>query len=244
MLIFRRALHLSLWTTACLAVSPALAQGTPASTDSAFTFWGMIEAAGYIGWALIAASAVALALVIEHLMSIRPGRLVPAKLAHQLEQLLAANQLDQARQLVESDTSLLGRVAHAGLKNIGAVFGYFDMQNAMQEVAEREVSGLYRKLEYLSFIAAAAPMLGLLGTVVGMIDAFHTIEMNTQGASPSELAGGISKALVTTCMGLIVAIPSMFFVSYFRNSIDSCVAQAETVVERLMGRFRQGQSKP
>jgi biopolymer transport protein ExbB len=120
------------------------------------------------------------------------------------------------------------------------MFGFFDMQNAMQEVSEREVSKLYRKLEYLSFIASTTPMLGLLGTVTGMIGSFNTIAASGGTANPSDLAGNISMALVTTCMGLIVAIPTMFFVAFFRKRIDSFVAESETVVEKLMGHFRGG----
>ncbi len=82
-------------------------------------------------------------------------------------------------------------------------------------------------------------MLGLLGTVTGMIRAFNQIAITEGTAKPSQLAGGISEALVTTCMGLVVAIPTMFFVSQFRNRVDSCVAETESVVEKLMGRFRQ-----
>ena len=80
---------------------------------------------------------------------------------------------------------------------------------------------------------------GPLGTVTGMIRSFNQIAITEGAARPSQLAGGISEALVTTCMGLVVAIPTMFFVSFFRNRIDSCVAEAETVVEKLMGRFRK-----
>jgi biopolymer transport protein ExbB len=123
---------------------------------------------------------------------------------------------------------------------MGAMFGFFDMQNAMQEVSEREVSKLYRKLEYLSFIATTSPMLGLLGTVTGMISSFNEIRKAEGAANPSDLAGGISMALVTTCMGLIVAIPTMFFVAFFRKRIDGFVAESETVVEKLMGHFRSG----
>ena len=82
-------------------------------------------------------------------------------------------------------------------------------------------------------------MMGLLGTVTGMITAFNQIAQTEGTARPSQLAGGISEALVTTCMGLIVAIPTMFFVSLFRNRIQSYIAQTEVEVEKLMARFRK-----
>ena len=203
------------------------------------TLWTTILAGRWIGLLIIALSIVSVALIVEHFLSIRRERILPAALEKSLAEQIAREQYAQAVERCRKDDSFLAKVVEAGLCRRGGMFGFFDMQSAMQEVGEREVSRLYRKLEYLSFIAAAAPMLGLLGTVTGMITSFNTIAATEGAARPSELAGGISEALVTTCMGLIVAIPTMFFVSQFRNRVDSYVAEAETVVERLMGRFRE-----
>jgi biopolymer transport protein ExbB len=203
------------------------------------SLWSTIVAGGFIGLLVILLSIVAVALIVEHFITIRRERIVPSALAETLGEHMAAEQYDLASEVCGQNDSFLARVVEAGLAQRGGMFGFFDMQNSMQEVSEREVSKLYRKLEYLSFIAAAAPMLGLLGTVTGMIRSFNEIAATEGAAKPSDLAGGISEALVTTCMGLIVAIPTMFFVSQFRNRVDSCVAEAETIVERLMGRFRK-----
>ncbi|MGB2820360.1 MAG: MotA/TolQ/ExbB proton channel family protein [Phycisphaerae bacterium] len=229
---------------ALAAVAPTmLAQTTEPSTDGdeprEVTLWSTIEAGGWIGLLVILMSVASVALVVEHFISIRRERILPGTLEKSLDEQLATEQYGTAAEVCRKDDSLLAKVVEAGLSRRGGMFGFFDMQNAMQEVSEREVSRLYRKLEYLSFIAAAAPMLGLLGTVTGMIRSFNTIAATEGAAKPSDLAGGISEALVTTCMGLIVAIPSMFFVSQFRNRIDGYVAEAETIVERLMGRFRE-----
>ncbi len=221
-----------------LFAGPLLGQDGAVGGDE-ISLWSTIKAGGWIGGLIVLMSLVAVALVCEHFISIRRQRLVPDRLADDVEQQLEANQVAVARQRCREDNSFLGRVVESGLAQVGSMFGFFDMQNAMQEVSEREVSRLYRKLEYLAFIASSAPMLGLLGTVTGMIRSFNQIAVTEGTAKPSQLAGGISEALVTTCMGLIVAIPVMFFVSYFRNRIDSYVAEAETVVERLMGRFRK-----
>jgi len=164
--------------------------------------------------------------------------MLPEELTEELGEHIEKKRYDKAREVCAEDGSFLAQVVGAGLNQVGAMFGFFDMQNAMQEVSEREISKLYRKLEYLSFIASTTPMLGLLGTVTGMIASFNTIAASGGAANPSDLAGGISMALVTTCMGLIVAIPTMFFVAFFRKRIDSYVAESETVVEKLMGHFR------
>ncbi len=227
-----------------VAAPPAVAQSAPdaaaASGGKSISLWSTIKAGGVIGMLIVLMSLVSVALVIEHFLSIRRSRIVPAGLEAELAEHLKAKDYDAARALCESHGSFLANVMGAGLAQIGAMFGFFDMQNAMQEVAEREVSKLYRKLEYLSFIAATAPMCGLLGTVTGMITAFNQIAQTEGTVKPSQLAGGISEALVTTCLGLVVAIPTMFFVAFFRSRIDSFVAEAETVVERLMSPFRLG----
>jgi len=213
----------------------------PAATEALkqISLWSTIAAGGIIGYVIIVMSLVSVALIVEHFITIRRDRLVPGVLAEQLEEHLGRNAYRDAQQVCAYDGSFLAQVVGAGLNQIGAMFGFFDMQNAMQEVSERQISKFYRKLDYLSFIAATAPMMGLLGTVTGMIRSFNKIAATEGTAKPSQLAGGISEALVTTCLGLAVAIPTMFFVSFFRNRVDSLVAEAEVVVEKLMSRFRK-----
>ena len=226
---------------ACAGPLLAAAAAEPEVTETArrISLWSTIQQGGIIGYVIILLSLVAVAFVVEHFLAIRRQTLVPEDLVAALDQQLAAKEYHQAQETCAADGSFLAQVVGAGLNQVGAMFGFFDMQNAMQEVSERQISKLYRKLEYLSFIAATAPMLGLLGTVTGMIRSFNKIALTEGTAKPSQLAGGISEALVTTCLGLIVAIPVMFFVAFFRNRIDSFVAEAESVVEKLMGRFRR-----
>jgi biopolymer transport protein ExbB len=177
--------------------------------------------------------------MIEHFLTLRRERFVPPALAEIVAEHLEARQDDLARQAAEQDGSFLGKVLAAGLAQTDSMFGFFDMQSAMQEVSERELSRYYRKLEYLAVIAALAPMLGLLGTVTGMISSFNVIAVSEGAAKPSQLATGIWEALVTTVEGLVVAIPAMFMASFFRNRVDGFVAEAEAVVEKVMGRFRK-----
>ena len=203
------------------------------------SLWGTIHHGGVIGYLIVLLSVIAGGLVIEHFWTIRRDTFVPERLVAGLKQDIDAKRYEEAQRKCSDDRSFLAVVVAAGLNEMESMFRYFDMQNAMQEISEREISRLYRKLEYLAFIAATAPMLGLLGTVTGMIRSFNIIAVTEGAATPSQLAGGISEALVTTCMGLIVAIPTMFFVSLFRNRIDGYVAETESVVEKLMNRFRR-----
>ena len=232
------AVGLPIVVAAALA-GPVLAQATQEPQPRQISLWSTVKAGGAIGVLIILMSLVSVALIIEHFISLRRDQLIPAALVRQLEEHLETKRYQHAQEACKQDGSFLGLVIGAGLNQIGAMFGFFDMQNAMQEVSERQISKLYRKLDYLTFIAATSPMLGLLGTVTGMIRSFNQIAQTEGTARPSQLAGGISEALVTTCMGLVVAIPTMFFVSFFRNRIDGHVAEAESVVEKLMGRFRR-----
>lgn len=237
---WRLGLSVFLVMVCICTVETPVAGAESAGAEKRITLWSTIPAGGVIGYVIILMSLVSIAFVIEHLLSIRRENLVPGGLVGELDRELSSKNYQKAQELCASDGSFLAKVIGAGLSQIGAMFGFFDMQSAMQEVSEREISKLYRKLEYLSFIAATAPMLGLLGTVTGMIRSFNSIAQTEGTAKPSELAGGISEALVTTCLGLAVAIPAMFFVAFFRNRIDGFVAEAETEVEKLMGRFRRG----
>ncbi|MBN1845519.1 MAG: MotA/TolQ/ExbB proton channel family protein [Sedimentisphaerales bacterium] len=226
-------------------LAPESASATPAAllaAEQRISLWSTIAAGGVIGYLILLMSLVALAFVIEHFLTIRRERLLPAQLIADLEELVHNRQYEQAKQRCGRDGSYLAQVVGAGLNQMGSMFGFFDMQNTMQETSEREISRLNRKLEYLAFIASSAPMMGLLGTVTGMIRAFNKIAETEGAARPSELAGGISEALVTTCLGLVVAIPTMFCVAVFRSRIESYVSEAESVVEKLMGRFRREQT--
>jgi len=206
---------------------------------SPVSLWGTIAKGGIIGYVIIAISMVALSLIVQNFMSIRRDRVLPEALIENLDELISGKQINEAHEACIEDGSFLSHIVASGLSQVGSMFGYFDMQNTMQETSERELSKLYRKLEYLAFIGSTSPMLGLLGTVTGMIASFNQIAQTEGAARPSQLAGGISEALITTCLGLIVAIPSMFFTAFFRRRIDSLVAEVEITVEKLMRPFRK-----
>lgn len=190
-------------------------------------------------------SVVSLGFIIEHSMSIRKSTLLPEDVAEELEALIKEGKIEEAITACEDphNESLLSDVVLAGLRRYRASeFGFAEYKTAVEEAGEDQTGTLYRKTEVLGVIGAIAPMLGLLGTVQGMIESFNQIAATGGTARPDQLAGGIGKALVTTLMGLIVAIPSMIAFSFFRNKIDSIVAEAGKRVEQIMmplGRRRQ-----
>jgi len=200
---------------------------------------------GIVGLLIGILSVVSLGFIIEHSMSIRKSTLIPDDVADELETLIQQSKVDEAIEASEDphNESLIADVVLAGLRRYKASeFGFAEYKAAVEEAGEDQTGRLYRKTEVLGVIGAIAPMLGLTGTVLGMIEAFNKIAATGGAARPDELAGGIGKALVTTLMGLIVAIPTMIAFSFFRNKIDSIVAEAGKRVEQIMmplGRRRQ-----
>ena len=214
-----------------LAARTLLAQEP--SADTGYVSWmDILLKAGWVGWVIIALSIAAVALVVEHLVTIRRTVVMPPWLVRQADVLMSGGQLAQLRELCASQRSLLGRMLGAGLNE--ADQGYGAVDKAMEEACQEQAARLYRKIEYLSLIGNLAPMLGLLGTVLGMIEAFRVVA-HVQGADKApQLASGIYLALVTTLEGLVVAIPCLGAFSIFRNRVDQLTAESALVAEELM----------
>jgi len=197
--------------------------------------WDVIRDGGAVGIIIILLSIVALGFAIEHALSLRKEALMPETAAAELQHHLQEQGIDDAITYCESERpSLLTQVVLAGLLRYkDSPFGHLEYRAAIEEAGEEQTARLYRKTEALGLIGAIAPMLGLTGTVLGMIKAFNKIAATGGMARPDQLAGGIGQALVTTLLGLIVAIPSMVAFTYFRNRIDFLVAEAGKRVEQI-----------
>jgi biopolymer transport protein ExbB len=191
---------------------------------------------GAIGYIIVALSFVMLALVFEHILTIRRQTLMPRGLAEDIQKLVSQGQVKLAEERCIASASFLGYLLAAGTKEIE--LGYSAVEKAMEDAASQQAARLMRKIEYLSMISTVAPMLGLMGTVWGMILAFMEFERK---ANPqvSELAPGIYKALVTTLFGLIVAIPAIAAFGFFRNRIDELVAQTALTAEQVFADFKR-----
>lgn len=192
---------------------------------------------GFVGVLILLLSMVAVGFVVEHALTIRKSVLMPDYVIAELDELISQNRIDDAVEACNEpqNQSLVAYVVLAGLERYkGSEFGFAEYKAAVEEAGEDQTGRLYRKTEVLGLIGSIAPMLGLTGTVLGMITAFNTIAASGGTAKPDELAGGIGQALVTTLMGLVVAIPTMIAFSYFRNRIDSIVAEAGKCVEQIM----------
>ncbi len=186
---------------------------------------------------IILLSIISTYFIIEHMFTITQRRLMPGQVLDELERLIVHGEIKQAINLChqKDNYSLATEVVLAGLNRYeSSEFGFAEYRSAVEEAGEDQTGKLYRRTEVLYVIGSIAPMLGLTGTVLGMIDAFTTIASLEGMARPQELAGGIGQALITTLLGLVVAIPTMVAFSYFRNKIDSIVAEAGKRIERIM----------
>jgi biopolymer transport protein ExbB len=215
---------------------PARSPAASPAGDERTVLQSLLES-GVVGLLIFVLSMVAVGFMVEHGLTIRKGVIMPDEVVEALDTLLEEGRVDEALELCRQpeNASLFAHVVLAGLERFrSSEFGFAEYRAAVEEAGEDQTARLYRKTEVLGVIGAIAPMLGLLGTVIGMIKAFNVIASTGGMARPDQLAGGISQALVTTLMGLIVAIPAMVAFSFFRNKIDSLVAEAGSRVEQIM----------
>ena len=200
--------------------------------------FSIIQAAGWPIWPLVACSILALALIIERFVSLKTAKIAPPKL---LEEVLSVSRTavpapDVVTQLEQN--SALGEVLASGFRtlNTDPRCSEDDLRSSMEGAGRVVAHRLERYLNALATIASAAPLMGLFGTVIGMIEIFgsQTPAGGATGGNPAQLAHGISIALYNTAFGLIVAIPSLIFWRYFRGRVDEYLMTLELASERLV----------
>ena len=175
------------------------------------------------------------ALFVMNLLTSRRENVCPTFLVDGFQEHLDGKRYQEAYELAKGDESFLGQVLSAGLAKMSA--GYQPAVDAMQEVGEEENMKLEHRLSYMALIGSISPMVGLFGTVHGMIKSFSAIELGGASPNPSELAGGISTALFTTLVGLAIAIPAIVAFNILRNRIARLVLEVGVLSENLMARF-------
>lgn len=190
----------------------------------------IIEAAGWPIWTIILASILSVAIIIERLYCLRQSLVAPAGTLENVIQAYQGREADEAFITELNAASPLGQILAAGLKTADSSREL--MKESIEETGRAVAHDLDRFMTTLGTIAAMAPLLGLLGTVVGMIEIFGS--QAPSGANPQQLAQGISVALYNTAFGLIVAIPSMIFYRHFRAKVDALVVGMEQQAIRLV----------
>ncbi len=191
----------------------------------------IVQAAGWPIWLLITCSIIALAIIGERLWTLRPILVAPRELLQNVVDEYRQQGVNNDMLLKIATTSPLGRIFAAGLYNVRSSREI--MKEAIEEAGRAVAVELERFLTSLGTIAAIAPLLGLFGTVVGMIEIFGA-NNPTSGGNPEQLAHGISVALYNTAFGLIVAIPSMIFYRYFRSKVDRLIVEMEQQAIKLV----------
>jgi biopolymer transport protein ExbB len=225
------------------ATSPESSDDKTPPPDPSGQMGGLLEllrTGGIVGGLIFLLSLTMVYLIIEQLLSIRRSSLMPTDLAKSVHRHLTERKLPEAQQQCQTQPCFLSNVLNAGLSVVD--FGYQDVEKAMEDTATEQAARLFRKIEYLHLIGTLAPMLGLLGTVWGMITAFMEFESKANPAV-SELAPGIYRALVTTMMGLTVAVPAFASFAIFRNRIDELVAEASLTAEHVFVDYRRDEAR-
>ncbi|WP_205859224.1 MotA/TolQ/ExbB proton channel family protein [Pleionea sediminis] len=196
----------------------------------------VLKNGGFVIWPIVLCSVIALIICIERFWTLRRSRITPRHLVAQVWTWVKNNQLDKKKLKSLKDSSPLGEILAAGIVN--HAHGRETMKEAIRDSGRQVVVGLERFLSTLGTIAVITPLLGLLGTVIGMIKVFTVITLQGVGDA-NALAGGISEALLTTAAGLTVAIPALVFHRHFERKVDELVVimeeEALKMVEVLHG---------
>jgi biopolymer transport protein ExbB len=206
-----------------------------AAGETSYLAW-VFEALG-VSYMLIflGLSFTLVALFVMNLITSARSKVCPVHLVEDFEEMLDNKQYQDAYELAKEHESVLGSVLSAGLAKLSA--GYPQAIEAMQEIGEEENMKLEHRLSYMALIGTISPMVGLFGTVHGMISAFQVIATGGSTPEASELAGGISTALFTTLLGLAIAIPAIAVYNILKNRVARLMLEVGILSEGLMGRF-------
>jgi len=196
-----------------------------------------IKSGGVIGFVIIILSFVAMALIIESCISLSKKSLIPPDFLVGVRELMARGSFGQARELCNNNDSYVARIIRAALSYRS--LGPRGMLRAAEDAIREETTKLAHKTGLLYLVSSIAPMLGLLGTVIGMILAFQQIESMKKMPTPGQIADPIKVALVTTAEGLIVAVPTLIAYYFFRNRVTMAGLEASSIIEEMIKPYRK-----
>lgn len=203
------------------------------------SLWQMLLNGGFIMLVLLVMSIVAMASVIYNFMMLKVSKIAPEDFTTQVIRRLEEGKETTVKRMCQTKKNVIAHIVLAGLskRKRSAMLAREAMENCMR----KELGLLWQNISYLADIASIAPLVGLLGTVLGMIQAFNVIAFQTGVVKPILLAGGVSKAMVTTAGGLIVAIPVMLFYSYFRGRVQDIVSAVESYSTDIIKLIEEGE---
>jgi biopolymer transport protein ExbB len=204
----------------------------------------IFDLGGWLMYPLAGMSFLVLALIVYFLFVIRQGAVLPRRLADEVKFLVSHGRMEEARVACEKKACAFSSVLLAGL-NYVKQSGSKDpslIKEVMEGEGGRQAGSVMNQTQYLLDLGVIAPMIGLLGTVVGMLKAFNTVALDLAKAKPMLLASGVSQALITTVAGLVVAIPAMLAYAYFRGRAQKIISRLESSCAELLGYMGGGSS--
>ena len=227
---------------------PVVAQDAPAAAAANGTEQAPLKPSNYLIWMVqscgwfftpvfLAMSIIMVALFVMNILAIRRDVLHPPLFVEEFKKLLDEKKFQEAYELAKENDSLLGKILAAGLSKVSQ--GYEQAVQAMQDTGEVETLKLENRLKLLAMLGNIAPMIGLFGTVVGMIESFNVIASSVTSPPAYKLAEGIATALFTTEVGLAIAIPSIAFYEVMKNRLGRFTLEVSITSDNLMGRFKK-----
>jgi biopolymer transport protein ExbB len=215
-----------------LAQTAGAAAGTEATkAEPEGIFSIILHNLDFVFWTIALCSVIGVTLIIQGFTQNRASVVMPEASTEKIRELISQRQFKELIEFTETDPSFVSRALNPALKRAPS---FSAMKEAMETSVGEQTAEQFRKIEYLNIIGNLGPLLGLLGTVLGMIDAFSAMNAAGGNASPSELAGGISKALAHTMLGLILAVPCLASFGVLRTLVDRLTIRAALLSEELL----------
>lgn len=221
------------------ASSLAWAAGEEDAAHAKKTWWDLFKTTGLVGILIVCCSVTGVALTIENFVNLKEEKLAPPDVIGELEGLLEEGRLDEALALCDSDKSYLANIVAGGVLMAGANFE--EMLKGMEQAAAEELFKVMAKISYLSLLGNIAPLLGLLGTVTGMVSSFQEIE-KSKSPTPADLAKGVYESLVNTTMGLFTAIVFLTIYFFVKNKVQKMTLGINMVAFELLKKAHTSQA--
>ncbi|MBN1918191.1 MAG: MotA/TolQ/ExbB proton channel family protein [Verrucomicrobia bacterium] len=226
------------------APADAPATGEPEGNgEPEWTLWKILQLGGWMMYILYALSVVTIALIAFHFLSLTPGNIVPAPFVAKVRDMLEKKRFSEAAMYCAQHKSVVSAVVSAGLENSSQKRVF--VIEAMGSEGSRQASRLWQQISYLADISVIAPMCGLLGTVTGMLWTFRSLQsgggVGVGQVNPTQLAGGIFQAMITTAAGLIIGILAMAFYSVFRGMVQRLIVTLEETGDRFADLISRGE---
>ncbi len=201
----------------------------------------VLENKDFVSFTIAVLSICGLTLIIQGFIKIRAAALIPESSTNHIRELIGQRQFKELIDFTETDPSFISRALNPALKRAPS---FSSMKEAMETAVAEQTAEQFRRIEYLNIIGNLGPLLGLLGTVLGMIDAFQGLQASGASADPATLSGGISKALCHTFLGLFLAVPCLAVFGIQRTMVDRLTTQAALISEELLLLIKPAEAKP